>query len=227
MVARDLLLACAAPARGSTWRTSPPGAAWNCCAGASGCGLPVTGETAPHYFTLTDDAVRTFDTRFKMNPPLRETGRRRGAAAGAGAGHGGRHRHRPRSPRDRREGCGVRGRRQRGDRPGDQPGAVASAVPRRLGFPCARSWRLSPAGRRGPWACPAGPSRPGRRPTWCWWTWRRSTPWTPPASSPRRATAPSTGMRVKRKVVRTLAGGKTVYVDGRIAAENLETAETR
>ncbi|MFP4500176.1 MAG: dihydroorotase [Candidatus Hydrogenedentota bacterium] len=35
-------------------------------------GLPVTCETCPHYFTLTDEAVLTFDTNAKMNPPLRE-----------------------------------------------------------------------------------------------------------------------------------------------------------
>jgi len=34
-------------------------------------GLPVTAETAPHYFTLTDDAVSGYDTNAKMNPPLR------------------------------------------------------------------------------------------------------------------------------------------------------------
>jgi len=34
-------------------------------------GLPVTAETAPHYFTLTDAAVLEYDTHAKMNPPLR------------------------------------------------------------------------------------------------------------------------------------------------------------
>jgi dihydroorotase len=34
-------------------------------------GVMVTCETAPHYFTLTDDAVRGYDTNAKMNPPLR------------------------------------------------------------------------------------------------------------------------------------------------------------
>lgn len=34
-------------------------------------GIKVTAETAPHYFTLTDEAVRKYDTNFKMNPPLR------------------------------------------------------------------------------------------------------------------------------------------------------------
>jgi dihydroorotase len=34
-------------------------------------GLPVTGETCPHYWTLTEDAVLGYDTLAKMNPPLR------------------------------------------------------------------------------------------------------------------------------------------------------------
>ncbi len=34
-------------------------------------GIPVTAETAPHYFTLTDTHVIDYDTHAKMNPPLR------------------------------------------------------------------------------------------------------------------------------------------------------------
>ena len=34
-------------------------------------GLSVTAETAPHYFTLTDESVQGYDTNFKINPPLR------------------------------------------------------------------------------------------------------------------------------------------------------------
>jgi dihydroorotase len=34
-------------------------------------GLPVSAETAPHYFSLTEEAVVGFDTLAKMNPPLR------------------------------------------------------------------------------------------------------------------------------------------------------------
>jgi len=34
-------------------------------------GLAVTGETCPHYWMLTDEAVADYDTRAKMNPPLR------------------------------------------------------------------------------------------------------------------------------------------------------------
>jgi dihydroorotase len=34
-------------------------------------GLPVTAEASPHHFTLTDEALRSFDPVFKVNPPLR------------------------------------------------------------------------------------------------------------------------------------------------------------
>ncbi len=34
-------------------------------------GIAVTAETAPHYFTLTDEAVEGYNTNAKMNPPLR------------------------------------------------------------------------------------------------------------------------------------------------------------
>ncbi|MDD5115569.1 MAG: dihydroorotase [Candidatus Omnitrophica bacterium] len=34
-------------------------------------GIKVTCETAPHYFSLTDDALLGYDTNMKINPPLR------------------------------------------------------------------------------------------------------------------------------------------------------------
>jgi dihydroorotase len=39
--------------------------------GAKASGLPVTAEVAPHHFTLTDAEVASYDTVFKVNPPLR------------------------------------------------------------------------------------------------------------------------------------------------------------
>lgn len=36
-------------------------------------GLPVTAETAPHYFCLTEEAVMSYDTNTKVHPPLRTT----------------------------------------------------------------------------------------------------------------------------------------------------------
>jgi dihydroorotase len=34
-------------------------------------GVRVTGEACPHHFTLTDTCLRSFDSNFKMSPPLR------------------------------------------------------------------------------------------------------------------------------------------------------------
>ncbi len=34
-------------------------------------GINITAEVAPHHFSLTDDMLKTYDTNYKMNPPLR------------------------------------------------------------------------------------------------------------------------------------------------------------
>lgn len=34
-------------------------------------GAPVTGETCPHYFSLTEEAIRGYNTNAKVNPPLK------------------------------------------------------------------------------------------------------------------------------------------------------------
>jgi len=34
-------------------------------------GIPITAEVAPHHLLLTDESCRSYDTNFKMNPPLR------------------------------------------------------------------------------------------------------------------------------------------------------------
>ena len=38
---------------------------------AKDAGLPVTAEASPHHLTLTEEAVRGYDTNYKMAPPLR------------------------------------------------------------------------------------------------------------------------------------------------------------
>jgi dihydroorotase len=38
---------------------------------AKDAGARVTGEACPHHLTLTDEAILSLDSRFKMNPPLR------------------------------------------------------------------------------------------------------------------------------------------------------------
>jgi len=49
-------------------------------------GVPVTAETAPHYFILTDAAVENYNTHAKMNPPLRSEKDRRAIREGLADG---------------------------------------------------------------------------------------------------------------------------------------------
>ena len=44
---------------------------------AKAAGVRITCEATPHHLTLTDEAVRSLDPRFKMNPPLRSAGDRK------------------------------------------------------------------------------------------------------------------------------------------------------
>ncbi len=45
-------------------------------------GVRITAEATPHHFTLTDEALGTYDTNFKMNPPLRTEEDRRALIGG-------------------------------------------------------------------------------------------------------------------------------------------------
>jgi dihydroorotase len=45
-------------------------------------GAQVSGEASPHHLTLTDEAVLSLDSRFKMNPPLRTEADRQALIAG-------------------------------------------------------------------------------------------------------------------------------------------------
>ncbi len=45
-------------------------------------GVRVTTEVCPHHFTLTDESLRSFDSNYKMKPPLRAAGHRKGCIDG-------------------------------------------------------------------------------------------------------------------------------------------------
>ncbi|MEW6079344.1 MAG: dihydroorotase [Thermodesulfobacteriota bacterium] len=49
-------------------------------------GVPVTAETAPHFFMLTDEAVGEYDTAAKVNPPLRSEADREAVCEGLADG---------------------------------------------------------------------------------------------------------------------------------------------
>ena len=70
MVFRDLTLAGLTGARLHIAHVSTAGSV-ELIRRAKAAGLKVSAETAPHYFSLTDAAVRGYDTNAKVNPPLR------------------------------------------------------------------------------------------------------------------------------------------------------------
>lgn len=70
MVARDIKLAEFTRGRVHIAHVSTQGSV-NLIREAKKRGIKVTCEATPHHFTLTDDAVKTFDTNAKVNPPLR------------------------------------------------------------------------------------------------------------------------------------------------------------
>ena len=70
MVARDILLARYTSGRLHIAHVSTRGSV-EIIRRAKAQGIPVTCETCPHYFTLTDERVAGYDPNFKMNPPLR------------------------------------------------------------------------------------------------------------------------------------------------------------
>ena len=70
MVYRDIRLARLTGARLHIAHVSTAGAV-AIIREAKAANLNVTAETAPHYFSLTDEAVLGFDTNAKVNPPLR------------------------------------------------------------------------------------------------------------------------------------------------------------
>jgi dihydroorotase len=53
---------------------------------AKALGVQVTCEASPHHLTLTDEAVRSLDTHFKMNPPLRSEDDRQALIEGLRSG---------------------------------------------------------------------------------------------------------------------------------------------
>ncbi len=70
MVLRDIALARFTGTRVHIAHVSTAGAV-QAVRDAKAAGVQVTAETAPHYFTLTDEALRGFSTNCKMYPPLR------------------------------------------------------------------------------------------------------------------------------------------------------------
>ncbi|MGD9646148.1 MAG: dihydroorotase [Pirellulales bacterium] len=70
MTGRDIILAEATGGRLHIMHISTAGSI-ELVRRAKSRGVRVTTEVCPHHFTLTDECLRTFDSNFKMSPPLR------------------------------------------------------------------------------------------------------------------------------------------------------------
>jgi len=73
MVARDILLAEVTGARYHVAHISSKHSV-EMVAFAKSKGLPVTAETTPHHFAITDSEMLPYDSNYKMKPPLRSHG---------------------------------------------------------------------------------------------------------------------------------------------------------
>ncbi len=73
MVARDLSLCELTGGRLHIAHVSTEGSV-NLIRDAKKRGINVTAETCPHYFTLTDEALKSYNTNLKVNPPIRTEG---------------------------------------------------------------------------------------------------------------------------------------------------------
>lgn len=70
MTGRDIALADATGGRIHLMHVSSAGSV-DLIRRAKGRGVRVTTEVCPHHFTLTDESLRSFDSNYKMSPPLR------------------------------------------------------------------------------------------------------------------------------------------------------------
>jgi dihydroorotase len=85
MIARDAALARYEDARIHVQHLSAR-ASVEAVAAAKEAGSPLTCEVTPHHLILTDEEVRSLDSRFKMNPPLRSEDDRRALIDGLRGG---------------------------------------------------------------------------------------------------------------------------------------------
>jgi dihydroorotase len=85
MIARDAALAAYEGGRIHVQHLSAA-ASVEAVARAKEAGIALSAEVTPHHLTLTDEAVRGLDARFKMNPPLRAEEDRRALIEGLRSG---------------------------------------------------------------------------------------------------------------------------------------------
>ncbi|MBI5439785.1 MAG: dihydroorotase [Deltaproteobacteria bacterium] len=187
-------------------------------------GIRVTGETAPHYFTLTDDHVRTFDSVYKMNPPLREIPDLEAAqrAVARGIVDAIATDHAPHC-RDEKE-CefeaalnGVIGLET-------SLGLALRLVHEGLAS-LSRVVAALTAGPARVLGLPGGTLSPGAPADVVLVDVNADFEVDPGSFHSKARNCPFAGMKLRGRAVQTLVAGRTVYRNGRITAENLKTAE--
>ena len=176
-------------------------------------GLAVSAEVAPHHFTLTDAAVASYDTVFKVNPPLRTAADVDAVKAGLADGtvDAIATDHAPHAQEDK-------------DVPFDEarPGMLGleTALSLALGeldLPVRSvlallSWQPAAVARLGSWH--GGPVAPGRPANLC--VFDPAATWVvdPAALASRSRNTPYVGRTLTGKVRHTVLRGEPVVVDG-------------
>lgn len=223
MVARDILLARLTGAKVHLAHLSTEGS-FKLLHWAKYRGINVTGETAPHYFTLTDEAVKSFDANFKMNPPLRAEADRMAARAALADGtvDAIATDHAPHAPDEKEvefEAApnGVLG--------------LETSLALGLGLVADKTLALSalvrlmsanPAAILG---VPGGNLAPGAPADMVLVDLKAKWSVDPLRFQSKSRNTPFAGMKLTGRAVKTIAAGKLVWDDGRPIAENIEKAE--
>lgn len=83
--ARDLLLAMATGCKLHICHVTTE-TSINMIKAAKEAGVNVTAETAPHYFSMTEDELYTMDANYRMSPPLRDEAERHAVISGLSRG---------------------------------------------------------------------------------------------------------------------------------------------
>ena len=182
-------------------------------------GVRVTAEACPHHFTLTDERLRTFDSNYKMNPPLRTWsdveavigGLKDGTIELLATDHA------PHAPEKKMRELdqapfGIVGLETL------IPITVHGLIePGHLTWPeVIRKLTINPAQLLG---IPKGTLRPAPTPTSPSSTPRAAGPSTPPSSTPRAATPPYGGWEVRGRAHTVIVGGEVRYTLGGIVQQ--------
>ena len=151
----------------------------------------MTAEATPHHLLLTDEAVRTLDTNFKMNPPLRTEDDRQALieALRSGAIDCIATDHAPHAREEKEQPFELAPMGVTGLETAFAALHTGLVLPGVIELVAAR--RADDRRRRAVRARGPGASARARRPTSAWSTWTRSGRWARPATRAARRTAPS------------------------------------